>query len=78
MGAFRYNEMLQSLGYKPVERELNALERFRYGWILLFIYGFTLLAMVSSTRLLNTQSAEQDLTTLFLNLIFDEILTSKI
>ena len=43
--------MLKSLGYKPVERELNALERFRYGWVLLFIYGFTLLAMVSSTQI---------------------------
>jgi membrane-associated phospholipid phosphatase len=52
VGFFRYNEMLSNLGYQPVHGDLSIEDRIRYGVVFMLFYGFSLLAMVSSTQVL--------------------------
>ena len=46
VGALRPNEMLHCLGYRTLQHELTALERFRYGVVFMLVYGISLLVVV--------------------------------
>lgn len=52
VGFFRYNEMLANFGYQTVQGDISFEERVRYGVVFMLFYGFSLLAMVSSTQIL--------------------------
>ena len=46
VGAFRYDEMLFSLGYKTMQHTLTSLERFRFGVVFMVTYILALGAMI--------------------------------
>lgn len=49
VGAFRYDEILYCLGYRTLQHELTALERFRFGVVFMLIVGIALLVNVTTT-----------------------------
>ena len=49
VGAFRYDEMLWSLGFRTMQHTLTPLERFRFGVVFMVTYILALGAMIVTT-----------------------------